>query len=515
MPDFGDIIEEEMGWLEAELTDILSDGAFAISLTGGLSAYHFMGLPTKTGRKYLSFQAQLKSAVYRAALEQGGSLVREAFTKKEEFRPWLSDFVSKTATSTKDAALMAYNEGKGIEGITDAITSAFDVAESRARLIAFQESKKLYIESERAAFQDHNVQRVVWHHLDGVEDPREEHVSWDGEEMDVDDPRLDELGDFNCHCWIEPVVDTAFTSSNDTEAEAESRPKKFEEKLLSSRVKPVETFKDYDKVKNIWQNRQMEYTTTKATLDSRYNNAIRYREEWMKANASGADEDTKSAIYQQYSKAVDEYNAKVGEFNKLRTDIRVSARNAIFPEKLIDVTPNISTQQYKAKLDPNFIKNVKTGTGQIEKMVNLKDIDGMKVPIKMLPPERDRAYATGDGRLFLTKDIDPAVVIHEFGHKLESSVPEIHKEALSFLERRTAGEEAKSLIELTGVKEFGADEIAKKDNFMDPYIGKLYNHEATEVVSMGMQYMYERPVEFAIKDPDHFNFILKVMGRTE
>lgn len=207
MPDFGDIIEEEMGWLEAELTDILTDGAFVISLSGGLTAYAFMGLPTKTGRKYLSFQAQLKSAVYRAALEQGGSLVRNALGE-EEFRPWLSNYITSTTDNAKNAALAAYNEGKGIEGITDAILQKFNVAESRARLIAFQESKKLYIESETQTFKDNHVQRVVWHHLDGVEDPREEHVSWDGEEMDVDDPRLDELGDFNCHCWIEPVVDT-------------------------------------------------------------------------------------------------------------------------------------------------------------------------------------------------------------------------------------------------------------------------------------------------------------------
>lgn len=506
---FVDAVKKEMGWLEAELTDILSGGAVSMSISGGAEAYFLMGIPTKKGMQYLKPYAIAKAAAYRTLLEQGGSLING------EFKPWLSTHYSESVTTLNDIVSNAKLEGKTLNEIEKLLINEFDYEERYARLAAYQETKRLYTEAEFDRYKQEGVGMGIWHHMDPQDNPREEHQARDGEMFALDDPVWNELDDFNCHCWCEPVVDYSESGIKGAQGEAESRPKQPEEKLLSSTVRPVETLKDYDTVKNIWQNRQMEYTTTKATLDSRYDNAIRYRDEWMKANASGADEATKSAIYKQYSKAVDEYNAKVGEYNKLRTDIRVSARNAIFSDKLIEVTPNISTQQYKAKLDPDFIKNVRTGTDQIEKMVNLKDIDGMNIPIKMLPPEMDRAYATGDGRLFLTKDVDPAVVIHEFGHKLESSVPEIHNEALSFLERRTAGEEAKSLIELTGVKSFSADEIAKKDKFMDPYIGKLYNHEATEVVSMGMQYMYERPVEFAIKDPDHFNFILKVMGRKE
>lgn len=34
------------------------------------------------------------------------------------------------------------------------------------------------------------------------------------------------------------------------------------------------------------------------------------------------------------------------------------------------------------------------------------------------------------------------------------------------------------------------------------------------MVSMGLQYMYEDPVDFARKDPDHFDLIYAIMSGT-
>jgi hypothetical protein len=62
---------------------------------------------------------------------------------------------------------------------------------------------------------------------------------------------------------------------------------------------------------------------------------------------------------------------------------------------------------------------------------------------------------------------------------------------------------------------------------MDPYVGKIYRMNfvpagatkyqsvyASEVVSMGLQWYVEKPAEFALQDPDFFDFIFElVRGR--
>ena len=49
-----------------------------------------------------------------------------------------------------------------------------------------------------------------------------------------------------------------------------------------------------------------------------------------------------------------------------------------------------------------------------------------------------------------------------------------------------------------------------------PYSGRVYadsldEAHATEVLTMGLQRLYEDPVGFAKKDPDYFKFILSVL----
>ncbi len=34
---------------------------------------------------------------------------------------------------------------------------------------------------------------------------------------------------------------------------------------------------------------------------------------------------------------------------------------------------------------------------------------------------------------------------------------------------------------------------------------------ASEIVSMGVEYMYSRPIEFAAKDPDYFDFMFNLL----
>lgn len=118
---------------------------------------------------------------------------------------------------------------------------------------------------------------------------------------------------------------------------------------------------------------------------------------------------------------------------------------------------------------------------------------------------RGRAYfdlstniVHADGRLY--------TIVHELGHWLEAQSGYIHSEALKFLARRTQGE----ALQWMGPG-YGLNERTRPDKFRSPYIGKDYGEMATEVISMGLQYMAEDPVAFAREDPDMFDFIYYLM----
>lgn len=114
------------------------------------------------------------------------------------------------------------------------------------------------------------------------------------------------------------------------------------------------------------------------------------------------------------------------------------------------------------------------------------------------------------------------VIVHEMGHWLEHTDPNVHAKAVAFLERRTKGETAQKLKVLTGISAYKDNEIAMPDKFKSPYTGKVYSwtnegsgkyerHAATEVVSMGLQYMYEDAEQFMKDDPDFFDFTYELM----
>lgn len=107
---------------------------------------------------------------------------------------------------------------------------------------------------------------------------------------------------------------------------------------------------------------------------------------------------------------------------------------------------------------------------------------------------------------YLTK----GTVVHEVGHYLEDVVPGVHKAANYFLEDRTRGEEWQRLSDLAPNRGYDPDEWAKPDKFLSAYMGKSYP-DATEIVSMGIQYLVEDPQLLATKDPEYFDFILGII----
>jgi len=83
------------------------------------------------------------------------------------------------------------------------------------------------------------------------------------------------------------------------------------------------------------------------------------------------------------------------------------------------------------------------------------------------------------------------------------------------------GEQPQRLRDLLRDKRYGQNEIAIEDEFAarggSPYSGKFYGRslgkaQATEVLTQGIERLYDDPRGFAAQDPDYFNFLVKTLG---
>ena len=109
--------------------------------------------------------------------------------------------------------------------------------------------------------------------------------------------------------------------------------------------------------------------------------------------------------------------------------------------------------------------------------------------------------------LEIAKDNDATDVAHEIMHWLEKKNETVLNNSLTFLEYRTQGEQPKKLKDITNIN-FRNNEIAKPDRFFDAYCGKIYNVAATEIMSMGLQQIFNNPLEFAKKDKEYMAFVI-------
>lgn len=125
--------------------------------------------------------------------------------------------------------------------------------------------------------------------------------------------------------------------------------------------------------------------------------------------------------------------------------------------------------------------------------------------------DKDRAYANRDTQYInVGSGAKNQVVFHEAGHHMEYATPGIQKAAQRFRDDRAESLEPKKLKDITGYDYFRDNEVALPDKFVSAYVGKVYTHGATEVVSVGIErFVNSKDMQkFYDKDPDHFNLIV-------
>jgi hypothetical protein len=111
--------------------------------------------------------------------------------------------------------------------------------------------------------------------------------------------------------------------------------------------------------------------------------------------------------------------------------------------------------------------------------------------------------------------INKGIIFHEATHHMEASNPRALRTAEDWVKQRNRGRGEMPLSLVNPA--YGPNEKTMKDEFFNPYVGKLYKEkgkvEATEALSMGMQY-FDSPKSMAMLyavDPEHFHMTVGVI----
>jgi hypothetical protein len=169
--------------------------------------------------------------------------------------------------------------------------------------------------------------------------------------------------------------------------------------------------------------------------------------------------------------------------------------------------------------EPALRKRWEEGMEAFAWLVGPGRLDGKQIIFQMARQGVDRAYYLDDV-IYLAPLSGTQTVVHELGHWLQQRGPGIHERVMAFYRRRTAGENPESLAALTGAA-YRPEEVTRKDRFINPYMGKDYDAEFgagamdqirnSEVLSMGIQLLFEDPARLAREDPEMFDFLWELL----
>lgn len=135
---------------------------------------------------------------------------------------------------------------------------------------------------------------------------------------------------------------------------------------------------------------------------------------------------------------------------------------------------------------------------------------------KLVPKNKPQRACANYGTIFMVPTSRAHTVVHELGHNVEFQ--HCLSSAKEFLAHRVGNEAPTQLKKIFPERKYRSDEFGRKDHFdrfmslnEAYYTGKDYKGYCTEVVSMGLQKLYEDPAGFASKDPEYAKFICGIL----
>lgn len=180
-----------------------------------------------------------------------------------------------------------------------------------------------------------------------------------------------------------------------------------------------------------------------------------------------------------------------------------------------------ATLTVKVGKSPGIKKSVTAALEFLEKVTQAHE--GEKPLVAKTRKIQSRAkhhYEHGISTIHLADSDGARTAVHELGHAIEVQMPGALAAARDFLAHRVKGQTLKQLKKLFPKRGFRLGEFGRDDDFgrfWGPgsveawYVGKSYGHQATEIISMGLEALYIDPVGFATKDPEYCKFILGIL----
>jgi hypothetical protein len=168
---------------------------------------------------------------------------------------------------------------------------------------------------------------------------------------------------------------------------------------------------------------------------------------------------------------------------------------------------NVTINAGKAEI----AQSVRAGVAGFNDLVDASIIKESSIAVKV--QGNSAYYSLSEKRMHIPKSTRDTsrMVVHEMGHWLENTNPEVLAKLVEFYDGRMAGNPLFSPGQSSEWNEMYMD-----DRFIHNYMRKGYTNKAgeryaTEILSMGLEYMYADPVTLATKDPDYFDFIFNLV----
>lgn len=204
------------------------------------------------------------------------------------------------------------------------------------------------------------------------------------------------------------------------------------------------------------------------------------------------------------------------ELAKQRGEVRV-ARKELTYKRAVEIGKILQVQngvKLNTKCSPAMQEITDKLKSCLDGIISADNFNNAEMTVRK---HNARAFHSGSTINIAAND-DIGTAIHETMHHLEEHSEHVLMNSLAFAMSRTEGEKQQSLKRLTGLR-YKASEVCKKDNFFNPYCGKLYdvfggrdktfkNASASEIMSMGVQELFTNPKEFAKNDREYFDFVV-------
>jgi len=237
-------------------------------------------------------------------------------------------------------------------------------------------------------------------------------------------------------------------------------------------------------------------------------------------------------VWKEISLVGSEYATTVGEsFPSYSSEAHQQAKT-----RFSEAVSNVSVSHDGAQSGKDFIDNTKKPTEDFLVAV-IEPTSQAAIAIKQSSVSVSvgvtRAFCSGTTAVLGVHD-SPRVYAHELGHVLENTIPDLRSAAVAFQRQRCDPADERKMADVFPSRGYAETETSNKDNFdkaasavygageysesVAHYTGKVYRDtpdsepHATEIISTGMQMLYDNPAKFAKADPEYFDFMVGVVS---